>query len=305
MSELLEIIQLTELTPLKIDENLGDAVEHFIDLKSVSLRPKSVKTYTESLNQLIIYFGSDCSVESITSADLASWLRSIDRSPSGVYMCWQTAGFFFRWFFAAEPYKNPMLPIHMSRPKRDPIKGIDPDQVRRILKKLDTPTVARDRAIIAVLFASGLRRQEFCGLQLQDVNPRTGSINVRSDTAKGGKFRQVYITGDALRLLNRWIKKAADQDPAAGLWQTRSGSPMTAAGVQEVLEKACKAAGVETYSFHDFRRGCALAMKRSGADIKAISHFLGHADIKTTERYLALDDTDALDTAIRFDPLKN
>ena len=173
-----------------------------------------------------------------------------------------------------------------------------------MIKKIDGPTAARDRALVAVLFSSGLRSAEFCGLQLQDINQRTGRISVRSEVAKGRKFREVYITGKALLLLNRWLKKAPDQDPAAAVWQSRSGSGLRPEGIRDIVSRACAAAGLEGYSFHDFRRGCALEMKRAGADIKDISHFLGHADLKTTERYLALDDTDNLKTALRFDPLK-
>lgn len=304
MTELLEIINLTELTPLKNDEKLGDAVYDFMDLKQIQLKPKSAKTYTESLNTLISFFGSDRIVESISVQELADWLRSINRKPSGVFMCWQTAGFFFKWFYAPEPYKNPMLQLHMKRPKADPIPGIDPDQVRKILKKIDGPTAARDKAIVSVLFASALRKSEFCGLKLRDINQRTGQINVSSANAKGGKFRQVFIQGEPLRLLNKYLRKIDAADPEAAVWQTRSGSPLKDTGVQEILEKACNAANLPNFSFHDFRRGCALSMKRAGADIKDVSHFLGHADLKTTERYLALDDTDNAKTAALYSPLK-
>jgi site-specific recombinase XerD len=304
MTTQLQLFEKTELTPPENDGFLGDAIEEFLLIKRPALQQKSLKTYTESLTELIKYFRSDREVKTITKTELLYFFGSIERKPSGVYMVWQTAGFFFKWYFSPDPYNNPMQEIHMKRPKRDPIKGIDKDQVEKILKKITGATSARDKALIAVLFASALRDAEFCGLQLQDVNQRTGQINVRGENAKGRKFRQVYITGRPLLLLNRWIKKAPNQDPDANIWQTRSGSALTEAGVRDIVSRCCKLAGLEDFSFHDFRRGSALAMKRNGADIKDISRFLGHADLKTTERYLALDDTDNAFTAAKFAALK-
>ena len=302
--EMIQLFEITQLTPQKTADFLGDSIEEFLIIKRPQLQPKSLKTYTESLNCLIIYFGSDRAVDTISRTELLTFFASIERKPAGIYMVWQTAGFFFRWYYAADPYKNPMNEIHMKRPKRDPIKGIENSQVEKILKKITGTTAARDKAIISVLYCSALRDTEFCRLQLQDINPRTGMINVRSENAKGRKFRQVYITGKPLQLLNRYLKKIPNQDPAAAVWQTRAGDPLTESGIRDIVSRSCEAAGIENFSFHDFRRGCALEMKRQGADIKDISHFLGHADLKTTERYLALDDTDNAATAIKFSPLK-
>ena len=219
-------------------------------------------------------------------------------------MVYQTAQFFFKWFFEYEPFKNPMITIRMKRPKNDPIQGIEVTQVEKILKKIAGPTASRDKAIISVLFSSALRQSEFCGLTLQDINPRTGYITVRSENAKGRKFRQIAIAGQALKLLNRYIKVLPDPDPTAVLWQTRSGSALTESGIRDIISRSCKVAGLTDFSFHDFRRGAALEMHRQGADIKKISHFLGHADLKTTERYLALNDADNFSTAVQFSPLK-
>ena len=304
MSTEIQILQKTQLTPPKTGDFLADSIDDFLLIKSPALQPKSLKTYRESLNYLIQYFGAERITETIGTAELAEFFRWIPRTPSGVYMVWQTSKFFFTWFYLWDPYKNPMLLLHMTRPKRDPIKGITPDEVEKILKKTSGPNAARDKALISVLYASGLRAAEFCGLRLDDINLRTGVISVRSENAKGRKFRQVAITGKALQLLNRWVKKLSDREPTAPIWQTRTGAPLKEDGIREIVNRCCAAAGLEAYSFHDFRRGSALALSRAGADIKTISHFLGHADIKTTERYIKLDETDAVRTAVLFDPLK-
>lgn len=301
METLPVLFEKQQLTPQKEDQKLGDAIERFIGYKSFSLSPKSVKTYTESLNEMIKAFGSDREVTTIDETDMMFWLKSINRKPTGVYMIWQTADFFFRWYYAGDEDKNPLQHVHMKRPKREPIKGIDRQQVDKVLKTIKGSNATRDKAIISVLFASGLRKQEFCALQLQDVNPQTGMINVRK--GKGDKFRQVYITGRALLQLRKYLRSVNPEEPA--LWQTPRGSALTGSGIHEILKRCCIEANLpEIYDFHDFRRGCALQLKRSGADIKDISHFLGHADLKTTEIYLKLDDQDAAATAIRFDPLK-
>lgn len=289
------------LTPQKEDHFLGDAIEKFLYLKSFNLSPKSVKTYTESLNELIKALGSDRPVETIEEADMIFWLKSINRKPSSVFMIWQTAGFFFKWYYSGDESRNPLQHIHMKRPKREPIKGIDKAQVEKILKNIKGSNAIRDKAIISVLFTSALRKQEFCSLQITDVNPQTGEINVKK--GKGDKFRQIYITGRALLQLRKYLRTVNPEEPA--LWQTPRGTALTPSGIHEILKRASIDANLpEVYDFHDFRRGCALQLKRAGADIKDISHFLGHADLKTTEIYLKLDDQDAAATALKFDPLK-
>lgn len=306
MTEIISFEPKQLLTPPKSDHFLGESIEEFLLLKSFKLKPKSVKTYSESLAALITFFGSELPVEEITESDLITWLKALEatRTPAGVFQVWQTAQFYFKWYFSAEPAADPMARIHLSRPKRDPITGISPEQVHKILKTLDGPNRVRDRALIAVLFASGLRKQEFCGLKIQDVNTVTGAIAATADRAKGGKFRQVHIQGKALLYLRRYVKAAADQRPEAALWQSQSGKPLTASGIHEILKRCSTDAKLpEVYDFHDYRRGCALAMHRAGADIKTISHFLGHADLKTTERYIALDDKDTARAAVLYDPL--
>ena len=183
MLNTLQLIEKTQLTPRIFTDNLGDAVEQYLTFRRLELQPKSLKTYTESLNCLIRFFGSDRPVESIESTELIYFFGSLDRKPSGVFMVWQTAGFFFRWYYQSDPQLNPMITIRMKKPKRDPIEGIDPAQVEKILKKITGATAARDKAIAAVLFSSGLRETEFCNLLISDVNRRTGQINVRTATA--------------------------------------------------------------------------------------------------------------------------
>lgn len=304
MTEMIQLFDKTQLTPPKNADFLGEAVAQFLLIKSAKLQPKSVKTYNESLNCLISCFGPDRDASTITRTELIYFFAGLERKPSGVFMVWQTVKFFYDWFYQFDQASNPMREIHMRRPQRDPIKGIDAQQVEKIIKKITGPTAARDRALIAVLFASALRDTEFCRLQIRDINPRTGYIDVRSENAKGRKYRQICILGSPLKLLTKYLKQIPDPDQAANVWQTRSGAPLTESGIRDIVARCCDAAGLENFSFHDFRRGAALTMKRNGADIKAISHFLGHADLKTTERYLALDDTDNAATAALYAALK-
>lgn len=301
---MIQILEKPQLTTPKNSDFLGAAVTQFLLIRSAKLQPKSIKTYNESLNCMVSYFGPEREVPTITDTELIWFFGSLNRKPSGIFMVWQTCKFFFDWFFQFEPEESPIREIHMKRPKRDPIRGIDTQQVEKILRKISGVTAARDKALISVLYASALRDTEFCNLQIGDISPRTGYIDVRSENAKGRKYRQVCILGQPLKLLNKYLKTIPNPEPTANLWQTRSGEPLTESGIRDIVARYCKAAGLENFSFHDFRRGCALAMKRNGADIKAISHFLGHNDLKTTERYLALDDTDNALTAAKFAPLK-
>ena len=303
MTETLQIVEKQQLTTQKTEEKLSEAISEFLYFKGFKLKPKSIRTYSESLAELAGYFGPDREIETITEAESAEFISQLRRSPSGRFQVWQVCDIFYKWYYAGDPTRSPLFRIRLSKPRRDPIKGIETAQVEKILKTISGPNKHRDRAIIAVLFASGLRKEEFCSLRIEDVDLKTGALNVSADSAKRSKFRQVYIFGRPLQLLNRYVRTLSGDDPA--LWQSPAGKPLTASGIHEILKRSSAAAKLpEMYDFHDYRRGCALTMHRNGARIIEISRHLGHADIKTTQRYIALDDTDNARTAANYSPLK-
>ena len=160
---------------------------------------------------------------------------------------------------------------------------------------LDAPDVTkplgvRDRAILEVLYATGLRVSELCSLPLADVNLRGGYLRV---TGKGKKTRMVPMGGAASGAIAAYVettRPSLTRDPAEpALFLTERGRPMTRQGFWKLLGGYARAAGVRLprgqVSPHKLRHSFATHLLEHGADLRAVQAMLGHADIATTQLY--------------------
>lgn len=146
---------------------------------------------------------------------------------------------------------------------------------------------ARDAALIAVLSIGGLRRSEVTALDLADLDPESGKLNVRH--GKGDKARTVYISNGALGALLDWLDVRGDEPGPLFHPVLKSGkisrTRMTAQAIYNLLEKRGKQAGLDDFSPHDFRRTFAGDLLDAGVDISTVSKLMGHANVETTGRY--------------------
>jgi len=152
----------------------------------------------------------------------------------------------------------------------------------------DDPTAAgvRDGAIIALLYSSGLRREELARLELTDYDPETGRLKV---TGKRSKERLVYLTNGALYAMADWIA-IRGSEPGALFWAVNKGGNMTPGrmtpqAVYNLLVKRAGQAGVKEFSPHDMRRTFVSDLLDAGADIATVAKMAGHSSVNTTARY--------------------
>jgi integrase/recombinase XerD len=154
----------------------------------------------------------------------------------------------------------------------------------------DGPRGIRDRAMLELAYASGLRVSELVGVPLADVNLRAGFVRV---TGKGRKTRLVPL-GDAARAgIQRYLDEVRSvwaKDPREpALFLTHHGKAMTRQGFWKLLKGYARAAGVRlpggTVSPHKLRHSFATHLLERGADLRAVQVMLGHADIATTQLY--------------------
>lgn len=161
------------------------------------------------------------------------------------------------------------------------------DALVRACKGDESIAGARDVALIAVLYAGGLRRAELVALDLTDFDGSIGKLTIRS--GKGRKARTVYVTGGALAALTGWVEmRGSEVGPlfprilkGGKLQMTR----LTTQAVYHILEKRAKQANVRHFSPHDLRRTFVSEMLDRGADIATVAKLAGHADVKTTAKY--------------------
>ncbi len=143
----------------------------------------------------------------------------------------------------------------------------------------------RDRTMLELLYASGLRVSELCGLRPLDFDPMTGLVRV---FGKGSKERIVPVHDTAAKLLTAYIRdwRPAFRPVEDALFLNRSGKGLTRQAVWKVVKRHVAEAGIrKDISPHTFRHSFATHLLDGGADLRTVQMLLGHADIAATEIY--------------------
>jgi len=186
---------------------------------------------------------------------------------------------------------DPTLQIAAPRLGRHLPKTLSEQQVSDLIKAPDTadPLGLRDRAMLEVLYASGLRVSELTGLQLSQINLELGVIRV---TGKGNKERLVPLGDEARYWVERFIAEGRPglvrgQGLTADLFPTRRGKAMSRQAFWQNIKRYGQLAGIEPQhlSPHVLRHAFATHLLNHGADLRAVQMLLGHSDLSTTQIY--------------------
>jgi integrase/recombinase XerD len=197
---------------------------------------------------------------------------------------------FFRWAVRERMRDaDPTLKLDSARqPLRVP-KALSEAQVEALLAApdVDAPLGLRDRAMLELLYASGLRVSELVGLKTVHVGFAEGTLHV---TGKGSKERLVPFGEEALRWLERYLREARAAILAGrasdALFVTGRGGPMTRQMFWKRLKAHALSAGIAVpLSPHTVRHAFATHLLNHGADLRTVQMLLGHADISTTTIY--------------------
>ena len=202
-----------------------------------------------------------------------------------------------------EEYLTQDVTRRLQLPKlpREPLATIRVTQVRQLLEAVAQHSrhALRDRAILTVLFDTGLRVSELTGLDLEDLRAE-GFLVIRR--GKGAKSRVVPISRPTVKVIRRYL---ADERPESvscpALFLTSEGR-MAAATVDKLLERSCKAAGLPRFSAHTFRRGFGVQYLRNGGDVFTLQRIFGHTSLEMSNRYAQLVDDDVKDAHRRASP---
>lgn len=152
----------------------------------------------------------------------------------------------------------------------------------------------RDRALLELLYSSGLRVSEIAGLNVDDLNIREGLVKV---LGKGKKERIVPVGGKALDVLKSYLiermlfkKKKRTESTDVALFLNKSGTRLTDRQIRRIVVKYARATGIEgQIGPHTLRHTFATHLLTGGADLRVIQELLGHASLSTTQRYTHLD----------------
>ena len=197
----------------------------------------------------------------------------------------------FRWLSREHHIlANPAADLDLPRqPKRLPRSVPSVQEVEAILAEAEPQTVQglRDRALLEVLYATGLRRMEIVGTAVYDADLTRGLLWVRH--GKGGRERVVPLGERAMAWLDKYLTEARPQlltNDTQALFLTDYGEPVQANYVSDKVKRYMEFAGVhKTGSAHLMRHACATHMLEGGADIRFIQEMLGHSNLQSTQIY--------------------
>ncbi len=199
---------------------------------------------------------------------------------------------YFKWLTrTGQIPANPAADLELPRKlRRLPRVVLTAGEVERVMAavQLDTPVGLRDRAMLEVLYATGMRRMEIARLELGDVDAERCVVLIRE--GKGGKDRLIPLGERALHWLRQYLERAREeiawnQDDKT-LFLGNEGKPLSPLWLSTVIAKRVDAAELgKRGGCHLFRHTMATLMLEGGADIRHIQAMLGHAEISTTQIY--------------------
>ena len=259
------------------------------------LSPNTVESYGRDLVLLGQFAAGDGrAVEDLDRRSLEALVRQLmgeGRSPVSVARAVACFRGFYRFLVVAgHRTVNPADDLRAPRAWKTLPRFLSEDDVDRLLAAPDTtiPRGLRDRALIEVLYATGLRVSELISLKPQDVNLESGYLTT---TGKGRKQRLVPLGDEAASWVQRYLKDARPtllkkRSSPRLFVNARDGAGLSRVGFWKILKGYGRQAGVSAaLSPHTLRHSFATHFLERGADLRAIQMMLGHSDLSTTQIY--------------------
>ena len=265
----------------------------------VAVSPATLKAYEQDLNEFIRWSEKSgfTAPEVITRNDVDSWIADMQKNGKAQKtMARRISALrrYFQWLMSKKVIdKDPTAKVRTPKgPQRLP-RPLQRSEIDQLFDE-STPQNAlelRDRLVVELLYGSGLRVAELCGLQEENLNLKERTIEVMG---KGSKIRTIPITAYACDLLELWIptgSKAFDDGytpsgrSSSGLLVNRRGNGLGRSDVRRILHRLLRLKGMTERSPHALRHTYATHLLDGGADLRAVQELLGHADLTTTQIY--------------------
>ena len=296
------------------------------------LSSNSRDSYRRDLTRLAAWAGGQGkSTETLERVDISAWVQSLSReglAPASVARMLSAASGFYR-FLQQDGFRksNPADDVTPPRRTERLPRYLTERDVDRILDQPNTatPQGVRDRALLEMMYATGLRVSELAGIETADLDTERGIVRLRG---KGSRERIVPVGASALAWLTKYLHESTPEREAARdeakqnarkprasksdeakqsatkqsatkpnnakrqpLFLTNGGRATTREWVWSLVKRYAAQAGVESVSPHTFRHSFATHLLNHGADTRSVQTLLGHADIATTQIYTHVTDT--------------
>jgi len=232
-------------------------------------------------------------VPAATVTDFFSYL-SLERSykPKTMHRMVSSLSSFYRYLYTQGVVSaNPMIAVERPRIKNQELKYLKHSQVLRLLSTIENE---RDRLIVRLIYATGVRVSELCGIDIGDIDFEEHTIRVRG---KGDKYRIVFVDEETLADLDRFIGKRI----LGPLFLGQQGKGLSPRTVQFLFKKYAP----DGITPHKIRHSYASELYRRSKNLRVVQENLGHTSIKTTEIYLHTDLDERKRVYQQYFPLSN
>ena len=285
---------------------MRDDIKSFLNYLTVEkgFSGNTIDAYRNDLNQLADFADKEVakrgdmpSWANFSRQDMLSYLLDLKQRNYAVTTMARkiaAAKSFFSFMLAEGGIKsNPMEKISSPKVGKSLPDAISISQVRQLINQpteSSAPEAKRDRAMLELLYASGMRVSELVSLNLNDIN--TQDCYVRC-FGKGNKERMIPVYQQAARVVEEYVAevrpKLVHSDTELALFVNQRGNRLTRQGLWQILKAYAKSAGLgKQVTPHTLRHSFATHMLSGGADLRSVQELLGHANIATTQIYTHL-----------------
>lgn len=294
---------------------MSDAIQSFIQYlhntkKSSGNTEVSYERDLKKLDQFLREQGID-DVTQVTATNLNSYMLYMERrrfAPSTVSRSVASIRAFYQYLVKIkEISENPSESLHPPKVEKKMPEILTVEEVDLLLAqpKGNTPKGMRDRAMLELLYATGIRVSELIHLELSDVNLQLGFLTCR----ESGRERMVPFGSVAKKALQAYLTEArpgfVKEEDGPLLFTNCSGKVMSRQGFWKILKGYAGAAGIQAdITPHTLRHSFAAHLLQNGADLKSLQEMLGHSDISTTQIYVKASGNKIRDVYTKAHPRK-
>lgn len=259
------------------------------------LARQTLESYERDLTRLQRWaIGIGKQVTELTRADLRKWIASLSRdglAPSSIARAVSAARGFFK-FLMLDGHIKSHPAEDLDTPQRFSYlpKFLTEDEINRLFAapNISTEEGIRDRAVLEIMYASGLRVSELVSLKQTDVDLLAGLVVCHG---KGNKERRVPLGKSAIHWLQQYGAVKAGYGKATSPYVfLQRGKPFTRQLAWSMIKRYAERAGIKNVSPHTLRHSFATHLLQRGADSRSVQALLGHSDISTTQIYTHMTD---------------
>ena len=287
-----------------------DLVREYLSYLRVEkgLAKNSVESYAGDLARLIAWAdGAKLNVIELNRKDLRGFIADLSReslSPTSIRRIVSAVRGFYKFLMIdGHLQKNPAEDLSTPQKGFYLPKFLNQTDIETLLSAPDVSqeTGLRDRAILELMYACGLRVSEAVNLKISDVELDAGILTC---VGKGSKTRKIPVGASAVEWMNSYLvsRRKKENIETGNLFVTASGKPITRQTIFLFIKVYAAKCGLEDVSPHTLRHSFATHLIQNSADIRSVQQMLGHADISTTQIYTHITDKHLQKTYEKFHP---